>query len=319
MSRVDLNLLVAFDALMAERNVTRAAARLSVGQSAMSATLGRIRKLFGDPILVRQGREFVATPFAEELAGPVRETLASVVALLERRTQEFDPARDSRQFTIMASDYVTLILLHEMLVRLTEDAPGVRLHIQPLGADFAERIAANDVDLLIVPAGAMPDYGKHHHAPLFTDRYVCAVAIDNPDVGESITEEEFSALPYLATRVGGLPSLAEMQLDALGVGRNVELTTSMTLAPFLLRGTRLMSLIHEKLGLLVAGEVELRLLEPPIRLEPVRETMVWTARNETDPGHRWLRETLVHLVDDISGRPSRRRGRPHRMGGPPHA
>lgn len=313
LTRVDLNLLVAFDALMAERNVTRAAERLNVGQSAMSATLGRIRKLFGDPILVRQGRHLAPTPIAEDLAGPVRAALAELQVLLEPHSRSFDPANDSRSFKIMASDYVTLVFLHEMLVRLTHEAPKVRLHLEPLSLDFTGKLQDNEVDLLIVPAGVNSRYAKYPHSALFTDRYVCAVAVDNPDVGEQINLTEFSELPYVATLVGGRPSLAEEQLNSLGIPRNSELTTSMTLAPFLLRGTKLMTLIHEKLGRLVADEVELRLLEAPMELAPVEEQMVWNERHDADPAHQWLRATLLSLVSELSAEPSRRQGKPHRL------
>src|SRR6516165_692691 len=107
---VDLNLLLALDALLSERNVTRAAERLSVGQPAMSASLRRLRKHFGDPLLVREGRTLLPTPLAGTLAPLAREAVTALEAVFDRQ-RGFDPLVDSRSFTIMASDYVTVILL----------------------------------------------------------------------------------------------------------------------------------------------------------------------------------------------------------------
>lgn len=299
LNRVDLNLLVALDALLAEGSVTRAAQRLSVGQSAMSATLGRIRGLFDDPILVRQGRHLVATPYAETLIEPLQEILAAVKALLGPQTRDFDPARDTRTFTLAASEYTTLILLHEMIIRLAEEAPGVRLRIEPLDEGHLEKLRSNEIDLLLVPRELLPETVVFPHRRLLSDRFVLAVAADHPEVGDRLSREQLAALPFLSTRAIGQPSIAENRLDGAGISRRSDLTTSMTMAPFLLRGTRMVSLIYENLGRLVADEVQLRLLEPPVALAPVHETMVWAPRHDHDPGLAWLRDRLLRLVEEL--------------------
>lgn len=297
--RVDLNLLVAFDVLVAERNVTRAAQRMSVGQPAMSATLARIRKLFGDPILVREGRALVPTPLAESLADPVRELLTEIETVLSRGTG-FDPATTERTFSVIANDYVTMTFLHPLLARLAVEAPGIRLHIFPTGDDYAEQLRRNQVDLLIMPMEAFETHAQFPYAVLFKDRYVVAVDRDHPDVGETISLEEFSSLPYLATSSGHLRSLAEMQLDFLGVPRNLELTTAFGMAPFLLRGTRLITLIHERFAERVADAAGLRTLEPPVpRLQPITEIMAWPKRLERHPAHQWLRGRLLELAAEL--------------------
>src|ERR1039458_1525670 len=128
LKRVDLNLLVAFDALISERSVTHAARRLSVGQSAMSSTLARLRKLFDDPLLIRHGRGLIATPLAESLAKQVRDVLDQIESILADPT-DFDPARAQRTFTIIASDVLSVILLKPLRARLAVDAPGVRVRV----------------------------------------------------------------------------------------------------------------------------------------------------------------------------------------------
>ena len=289
--RVDLNLLVAFDALMAERSVTAAAARLSVGQSAMSSTLARLRKLFDDEILVREGRTMVATLTAESLVGPVHETLANIRSLLAGRSN-FEPALDERTFTVMTSDYSAVAVLHPLLVRLSAEAPHIRLRIQPVEQHFPERLARHQVDLLIAPTQVFPGYVDYRHEMLYRDRHLVAVDARNPEVGDSISVEQFSTMPYLATHYEMQPSLAEKQLDLLGISRRVEATTGFGIAPFFLRDTRFITLIPELWGLRLVDAANLRLLEPPVALPLVTETMFWTERHDGDPGHEWLRAQL---------------------------
>lgn len=301
LNRVDLNLLVAFDVLMAESSVSRAAVRLSLSQSSMSGTLARLRRMLGDPVLVKDGRNLVPTPYAESLVAPVRDALTQIERVLARQ-RTFDPKRDRRTFTVIANDYLTISYLHPLLARLETEAPGVRLHITPTGDDYVERLQRNQVDLLIVPREAMSEVVRVEdfpHRVLFRDRYLVAVDKNHPDVGDEMTSEQFSTLPYLATSSGALRSLAEMQLDFLGVTRNTEITTAFGVAPFLLKGTRLVTLIAERLAHRVAEVAGLRLLDPPMELQPITEVMVWMPRNDADPAHEWLRQRLVDLAAEL--------------------
>jgi DNA-binding transcriptional LysR family regulator len=307
LNRVDLNLLVAFDALMAERSVTRAAERLCVGQSAMSSTLARLRRLLDDPVLVREGRGLVATPFAESLVKPVRDALDGVEAILESRTR-FDPVRAERTFTVIASDYTMFMLLTPLLARLAEEAPGVRLWVSPPGEDYVARLQRGQVDLVIMPREVFTQHREFPHRFLFQDRFVCAVDADNDAVGETITLEEFSSLPYLATSCGHEISPAEAQLDLLGIVRNVEITTAFGLAPMLLSGTQRIALIHERLAWAMADQASLRLLEPPMQLQPINQLMLWRSHAEADPGHRWLRSRVLAFAEELElfgGHPAR--------------
>ncbi|MFD4831292.1 LysR family transcriptional regulator [Streptomyces uncialis] len=302
--RIDLNLLVAFEALVCERSVTRAAQRLGVGQSAMSSTLARLRKLLHDPVLVRRGRGLVATPMAESLLEPVRAILVDIERVLAGRT-EFDPRTDARAFTLLMTNYhLTYSFLHPLLVRLEAEAPSVRLHIEPPADDFAERLRRHEVDVLITPGESFPGLQRMPHRTLFTDRYVVAVDRDHPDVGDEITYEQFCTLPYLATWSGRSRSHLEAQLDLLGVPRNVEITTEFGIAPFLLRGTRLITVLQERLARDLADQTRIKLLEPPIEhLQALTETLVWSERTDQDPAHRWLRQQLIDLAAEITTGP----------------
>jgi DNA-binding transcriptional LysR family regulator len=304
---IDLNLLVALDILIAERSVTRAADRLCITQSAASATLARLRELFNDPLLVKQGRDLIATPVAQGLVAPVSQFLALVQSAFDRY-RDFDPAKDRRTFSIVASDYATLLFLQPLMRTLSIEAPNIHLRIELADVNCVEQIRQLDNDLLIVPGDVLPDNGDFIVEPLFSDRYVCVVDADHPDIRSKITLQQFSALPYLATSFGTASSLVERQLDRLGISRNVEITTSgSTLAYFMLQGTRRISLLHEKLGKTVAKKLNLRLLEPPMRLNGSTESIVWMPHNRNDLGHQWLRERLMRHAVSLSATGTKRR------------
>lgn len=297
---IDLNLLVAFDALMSEANVTHAAERLSVGQPAMSASLSRLRKLLGDPILVQEQGRLVPTPVAASLIVPVREALGLIESALSTR-RSFRPECDARTFSIVASDYVLLVLLQGLFTEFASEAPNVRIEVQPVMADYADRLRRGSVDLAILPAEVAGAVAGLPSAELFSDRYVCAVDADNPQVGDTMTVEAFHALPYLAYSGGTFPSVAELRLEASGNARTIEITTqSFVVAPFLLTGTRFVALIHEKLGRRVSGQAHLRLLEPPVKMDPLTETMYWNGRHTHDPGHQWLRARLSQAAAQLA-------------------
>lgn len=299
LKNMDLNLLVALDALLAERNVTRAAKRLSLGQPATSAALRRLRRIFGDPLLVRRGRVMELTPLAQVLVAPLSEVMRGIDGLLSVQP-EFDPARDARSFTVMASDYVTLILLRPLLARLETVAPNVRVSLFPIALPFRGMLTRGEIDLVLYPIEVGPELRAFPHRPLFTDRYVCTVWNQHPEVGDEITLEMLGRLPYLAyTCVDGSPWL-DAELDAAGVEPRHEVSTaSFVVSPLLQRGTRLVALVQERLARALQEAAELRILEPPLPLKPITETMFWHPRSEDDPAHRWLREELGALVVSI--------------------
>ncbi|MEU0312116.1 LysR family transcriptional regulator [Nocardioides sp. NPDC006273] len=295
LAHVDLNLLVAFDTLMVEQNVTAAARRLSVGQSAMSSTLSRLRALLNDPVLERQGRTMVPTPLATSLIIPVREALARFNSVLTE-PPTFTADRDRRSFTVMASEYAALAVIQPLLVELRHAAPHVELRIRSVSTDFLDELTAGIVDLAVIPPGVVPIADHFGQKQLYSDPYVVAVDEANPLVGDTMTLEQFSSLPYLASSSGHDDTLVETQLDSLGVARRLEVTTGFGLAPFLLRDTQLVALLPASLASTVGAGARLKLLEPPMQLEPVIETMVWSTRNSEDPGHSWLRGQLIDIA-----------------------
>ncbi|MEU0312115.1 LysR family transcriptional regulator [Nocardioides sp. NPDC006273] len=297
LSRVDLNLLVAFEALMSERSVTGAAERLAIGQSAMSSTLGRIRKLFNDPILVRQGRAMITTPLANAVADTVSTTLAELQVTLSRQGS-FDPDTDEHSFTVMASDYAAVALLHPLLVEISSTNPNIRVHIHPISEDITFALLRGRVDVIVVPRNAISTFpalqsDDVRHELLYRDRYVLAADANNRAIRPTMTIDEFSSMPYLAATFGNaMQSLGDSNLDVLGIPRRVEVSTSFAVAPFMLRDTTLVTLIPQIVASRVAKSANLQLIDPPMQLQPISESLLWLRRMDGDPAQVWFRDQL---------------------------
>ncbi|MFH5823156.1 LysR family transcriptional regulator [Georgenia sp. AZ-5] len=299
LASLDLNLLVALDALLDEQSVTRAAERLHVGQSAMSATLARIRSIFDDPLLVRDGRSLKATPFGESLREPLAAVLREIQALVDRASL-FDPEQSDRIFTVIASDYVALVLLRPLLERLAKEAPQIQIRVRPIEAGLLDDLGRGLVDLVIYPRELLPRNRPFSSQPLFEDRYVCVVDAAHPDVTDQLTQEQFASLPYLAASQGVLRSLADDHLDGDGLARNTMMVAqSFVMAPFLLPGTRMYTLIHQRLADILMADLRFKVLPPPYEIPPIHELMLWSPRDNADPGHAWLRHQLAGLAAEL--------------------
>lgn len=318
--KYDLNLLVALDALLRTRNVTRAAEQLCLTQSAMSSELRRLRKMFGDELLVRNGRENALTTLAEDLKEPVAEILAHVERTLEYQP-DFDPGTEPRHFSVVMTDYTSLMLLHPLLQHAAKEAPGTGISVFPFNSTIERMLTQDGVDLVVAPTFDLEGIPSRK---LFSERYVCVVSADHPDVGDELTEEQFATLPRLtvAWRARPLPrprvrsttspmlgsvwrasSLAErgdpQPVDENEAPRTEVTMENFTVAPFLVSGTRLVGVLPERLANRFRDVAGLRVLQPPVPLPVLEETMYWSPVWENDPAHIWLRETMVSVAREI--------------------
>jgi LysR family nod box-dependent transcriptional activator len=299
--RMDLNLIVPLNALLEQRHVTRAAESVGIGQSAMSAALARLRRLFGDPLLVRSGRVHELTPLGQSLVEPVHAVLTGLEQLLTT-SPHFDPATDQRTFTMVASDYVTLILLRPLLERLYREAPGVAVNVVPVSTATDVSLERAQVDLVIMPREiASAGMRQLPQRTLFTDRYVAAVWNQHREVGDTLDREQLTQLRYVKYNANtGGPAFVDIQLAQLGIEPHVALSTlSFTLVPWLLPGTSLFAFVHERLVSSTPVRRELRVLEPPVPLQPIAETMFWHPVFHNDPAHHWLRECVTTLAANL--------------------
>jgi DNA-binding transcriptional LysR family regulator len=262
----------------------------------MSASLARLRKHFDDQLLVRQGRQLVPTPLAQTLVGPVREALSAAEAVLVR-SSGFDPGMDRAAFIIVAADYVTMVLLRPLLAAIAREAPNVRISVRPVEASFADQLRRGEVDMVIVPTELTGDRLAFPKTPLFTDRHVLIVDQDNPEIGETVTVDQFASLRYVAYSGGSVSPIADTELESLGVHVSVEVTTQgFVVVPFLITGTRLASLALERLARQLAPAARLRIVECPLPLRTIHEVLYWNPRYTSDPARRWLRDRIIALA-----------------------
>ncbi len=293
---LDLNLLVALNVLLEERNVTVAARRLHLSQSALSGALARLRDYFNDDLLVPVGRLMVPTPRAESLAEPVRAVLLQIRSSIASQSQ-FDPAVSERRFSILTSDYLIAVLLGDVIRRAATLAPAIGFDVQHVQDRPLDRIDRGEVDLLITPEPfAAPG---HPFEVLFEDDHVVIVADGNKEVGETISPGQFLALGHVGVRFGTerQPAYEDWFLSAAAQRRNLEVVvSSFTAVPFMVAGTQRIGLMPRRLANRFAQLLPLRVLPAPLDLPPLREVVQWNRFNAQDPGLRWLIELLRETV-----------------------
>jgi DNA-binding transcriptional LysR family regulator len=292
---VDLNLLVALDALLAERNVTRAAARLRLSQSAMSAALARLRAVFGDPLLLRTAGGMLPTSKGQELVAPVRQVLAEIGRIVEQ-PGSFDPAAAEHTFTIAASDYVEYAILPRLVDFLEAKAPRARLAVRPMDFGAVGRnLEAGDIDLGIMGAAFAPPSARSR--PLFVERFVCVVRRDHPRTAEQLTLDEYCALDHVLVSPSGgaFRAPGDDALAALGRSRHVRLSVPhFLLVPEILTRSDMIAVLPERLA---RGYGErFRVFELPFELAPFTIVAVWHERTHRDPALAWLRQSLADLM-----------------------
>jgi DNA-binding transcriptional LysR family regulator len=294
--QLDLNLLVALDALLSEASVTRAGEKVGLSQSAMSGSLARLRSFFGDQLLARSGRDYRLTPKAQELVGPVREILARIDATLSSRT-EFDPGSSDREFSIAASDYIAVVLLNRLIQELSHVGPSLRLHIRPL-ARMREQLHPGGADLVIEPRGF---YSGYPSRIILRDRWVLVTDPDNAAVGDTVTPEQFEQLSFIAYALGGTGrSLAETQLEGLGVQMHSDvLVENFTTACLLVAGTRRVTIVQRRLAEQVRRLTPLRIVELPYELPLLNEALYWNPVNADEPGHVWIRGFVAEVAETV--------------------
>ena len=301
LSGLDLNLLVALDALLSERSVTRAAQRVGLSQPGMSNALGRLRRLLNDPLLVRQGATLVPTARAEALVAPVHEALELIRGALDAPLR-FDPATDRRSFRLSCSDYSVLMLIGPLVRALAAEAPAVVVEVVPRLADAPRALANGDVDLVIEPPEIMGD-ADLESLRLWDDYWACCVWEGNTHVGKRMTLERYTALGHLIYSMGGAGqpvALPDLHLGRLGIPRRIEVSVeSLLLAPFLLQGTDLVTLIPKRAEAFLRRIGDIRVLESPIDLPGLVETLWWHSRSTTDPAHTWLRTRIGAVASTL--------------------
>ena len=294
---VDLNLLRVFDAVLHESGVTPAAARLGLTQPAVSNALARLRKLFGDPLFVRTPTGMDATPFARELAEPVRQALALLESALAHGPG-FDPASATRAFRFYMSDLGQIEFLPPLVERARRSAPGVRLEAVALEVeDIGDALAVGSLDLAV---GFLPGLGPPvRRQPLFRDPYVCLMRADHPDIGKKLTRKQFLAASHALVSYKGGHRVIEEALERAGLARKIALRVPhFTVVPMVLERTDLILILPSKVARVYQQRGKFKALPPPVQIPPADVAAHWHERFERDPGNRWLRELVMELFTE---------------------
>lgn len=292
MESSDLGLLLALDALLQETSVTRAARRIGLSTPAMSHALGRLRQRLSDPLLVRAGRQMVLSPRAESLRPQVAALVSQARRVMEPE-QPFLPQLLRRRFTVVLSDYVLAVLGPTWDRLLSAEAPHLELRSIPNSPDDATLLREGSADLAIGIYGVLPP--ELRTRPLLTDRFVCAVRKDHPQIGKRLQLDEFIAIPQVQIAPRGKPGgYVDDMLAERGLSRRVARAVPyFHSALFLVSQSNYLVTVSERIATMYADSLGLRILPPPLPLRPYALSLLWHPRFDADPAHLWLREKLL--------------------------
>ncbi|MEN0060567.1 MAG: LysR family transcriptional regulator [Myxococcota bacterium] len=290
---VDLNLLPTLAVLLETSSVTQAAAQMGVTQSAMSRSLGRLRRAFGDELLVRVGQRMQRTPRAAALLPQVHRVLAEARRLVERG-ETFDPTTARFTARLSSADYVHLVLMPPLLKRLQEEAPYVSIRLVPQA--FEPRYLEDDeLDGLLFVDGQLSGSGLMR-TYLFTEPFVTVLRSGHPALG-ALSLERYAALNHVLVAPSGRPGgIVDDALTVLGLQRRVVLLVpSFSAAIAVAESTDLVVTLPKRVARATAVGRDVVVLPPPLHLNPFRLVLFWHRRRKSDPAHRWLRKTLAEV------------------------
>ncbi|WHQ69723.1 LysR family transcriptional regulator [Methylorubrum extorquens] len=295
LSRLDLNLLVALDALLTERSVTRAAGRIGISQSAMSHALARLRTAFSDELLTRGPDGMRPTPRALALLGPVQAALSQIQEITTPPAA-FDPATADLTFTLGIPDSTEVLLMPTLIAHLQAVAPGVKLLLHTVDRHrILDDLDTGRVDLGI----GVFEQGQTHHKRriLNKESYLCIFNAELVGVTAPISLDDYVRLPHLLTSlVESAHGVVDDALAKIGRKRVIALTSPrFSVMPFVVRQAPVIATMHARLARFFADSMGLTVSPAPITLPDVSISMIWHTSNDAIPCQRWLRETIIKL------------------------
>ena len=302
-NRFDLNLLLALEALLHEKSVTRAAEKLFISQPAMSASLSKLREFFGDELLVRVGRDLELTPRGRSLVEPIQQTLANLHTVLDPR-EIFDPLSEKRTFSVISPGDVTPWVLQPLMRKLEVAAPGIRIQVERPSVAGLARLAQGNVDLVLTLDG--PDSLPLPNLPesictafVLAVRYVAIVTAAHPQVGSELTVEQYLRLPHAVAHTFRNYSLVEETAQKnFGVHLDVRAFTESVLEiPYLVQQTSMIGVIPHPLARVFKDVPRFKILELPEGAMPnSRLDMLWHRSFQPDASHAWIRNIIINEI-----------------------
>lgn len=304
-SSVNLNLLLAFEALLEECNVSRAARRIGLSQPAMSNALARLRQMFGDALFTRTARGVTATARALELAAPVRAGLSHLRSALAARP-EFDAGASTRSFRLAMTDYAELTLAAPLLQRLAASAPSVQMVVRRVERIFVPpetELRAGRFDLAI---GFFPEANaldpRTRAQDLFEEENVCILRRGHPLLRRRLTLRTFAAAAHIGVFYrDDTVGLVDNILAGHGLRRRLQATTPhFLMVPFAVAASDVIGVVPAGLAARFRKTLPIEIRKMPLLLPPFRMRMVWDEHSSDDPGHRWLRAQITGCIGSVS-------------------
>ncbi|MBB4380290.1 LysR family transcriptional regulator [Bradyrhizobium sp. SBR1B] len=297
---LDLNLLVALDALISERNLTSAARKIHLSQPAMSAAVARLRSYFGDDLFGMRGRELVLTSRTEALAVPVREALMHIeLSILAR--DAFDPARLNRRFRIVLSDFMTIVFFRSIVKRITREAPLVNFELLAPTNQHEGLLRRGEVDFAILPEFFMSH--AHPRVALFEERLVCVGCGTNKGLQSRLTSDQYMSMGHVAVRQEGLAQTSIEQSLSIELGRfrRIDiLVQSFSMMPPLLLGTNRIGTMPLGLARHFQKTMPLQIVELPHRFPTFTEAVQWPSLHNSAPESVWMREIFLQEASHMA-------------------
>jgi DNA-binding transcriptional LysR family regulator len=291
-NKLDLNLLVALDILLAECSITRAADRLHISTSATSSALMRLREYFDDELLIQVGRKMERTPLAQALREDVRDVLTRIDATIVTRA-EFVPSESDREFRLCVSDYTMATLMPHVLALAWRRAPKVRFSMRPQTENPQQTLSGGEADLLVFPEDyCSPD---HPHERLFTEGFACVVWKGSTLAGRAMTFDEYVSAPHVVMQPlsVAMTSFEAWFMEKYGLNRHVDVTTyTFSSAAQLVVGTDRIATVHRRLARLMQEAYPVEVLPPPMPIPEIHQVMQWHKYRGSDSGLHWLRDLM---------------------------
>jgi len=302
LDRFDLNLLVAFEALMTEGQVTRAARRLHITQPALSGALARLRAVFDDQLFVKDGKSMRPTLRARELDAPIREALTKVRQAIGR--PPFKPESSSVTVRIATSDDLELTLLSKVLKRVRSAAPCLSLHIRRVGGVFelpAEELASGALDMAIgpFPQGAHQPGGVIVSAPLYVDQLVCVAREKHPTIKRTLSQAQFLDAYHVVVYYpeGGMGIVDQLLMQRGGQRRKIAMAVPHFItAAFAVGQSDLIASMNTKIAHHLRRAAGVRVFKFPFESPRLSYGLYWHGRQTADPAHAWLREVIIEAA-----------------------
>lgn len=300
-AQLDLNLISVLDAILQTESVSRAAEVVGLSKPATSHALARLRTQIGDPVLVRAGKDWRLTERALAMRDRVHEIAEGARGLLQAEPS-FDPTTSAREFTIHLTDHMLALMGTGLGHLVAREAPSVRLRFLPIMQDDASPLRAGLVDLAL---GVFPDLPPEFRTQsLFQERFACVVRKGHPRIDRTLTLKCFLEMKHVLVAPRGREgSVVDTALAERKLARKVtRFVPYFVVAMDLVSRSNCIVTISERLAREYAGRFKLRVLRPPLPLPTYTVCQVWHPRIDADPGHRWLRQRIVHVANELTTR-----------------